>query len=401
MNVLIVSTFAPPHVGGLEVVVEQQAKSLAEMGHDVTVFTSRHHRDLARDERVDGYRVVRTPVFNALDRRTSVPFPLWGARSLLPLMKLVRRADLVHIHDVYYQPTCLAATLARAMRRPLFATQHVSMVEHDSPVVMGAQRLIYATAGARLWKWCHGIVVYNTIVQGFLADRGVPEEKVHLTYNGVDVDVFRPGDAGIRGATRARYGLPQDKPLVLFVGRLVPKKGYRELMAAHHEDYEIVLAGPGAVPADVPSGVTFVGPVERCELLSLYQASDLFALPAVGEMLTLAMQEAMACGLPAVATADAAYSSYGLDHDAVALVRPEPDVLRKTFTGILRDDERRRRMCAYSRQLAVERFDWQSNAHGLTAMYGAVGPSVTRHHRGADRFEQPQMALAGAGEERC
>jgi D-inositol-3-phosphate glycosyltransferase len=387
MNILIVSTFAPPHVGGLEVVVEQQARSLAEMGHDVTVFTSRHDADLPRDERIDGYRVVRTPVFNALERRTGVPFPLWGARSLIPLTKLVRRADVVHIHDVYYQPTGLAAVVARLTRRPLFVTQHVSLVEHDSRAVMGVQRFIYATIGARLWKWSRGIVAYNTMVQRFLADRGVPAEKVHLTYNGIDVEAFRPGDRSTRRAVRDRHGLPQDKPVVLFVGRLVPKKGYRELVGAHHEDYEIVLAGPGAVPDEIPPGVTFLGPVERSELLDLYQASDVFAFPAVGEMLTLVMQEAMACGLPVVATADEAYEGYGLDTSAISLVPAEPDSLRRTLTGILGDDEQCQRMSAYSRELALTRFDWRRNSASLATIYQSAGP------RGAAQLPGPMVPV--------
>jgi len=257
MKVLLVATFIPPHVGGLEVVVAQQAKSLAEMGHAVTVLTSHHDADLARDEEIDGYRIIRTPTWNAVERRTGVPAPVWGPRSLVPLVRLARQADVVHVHDVYYQPSILAAITARVLRRRLFVTQHVSLVEHDSPLVMGVQRLIYATAGARLWRWCEGIIAYNVIVQRFLSDRRVPDGKVHLTYNGIDVDAFRPGDPALRRSVRAAYGLPQDKPLVLFVGRLVPKKGFRELMAAHHREFHIVLVGPGAVPANVPPGVTF------------------------------------------------------------------------------------------------------------------------------------------------
>jgi D-inositol-3-phosphate glycosyltransferase len=374
MKVLIVATFIPPHVGGLEVIVTQHAKSLAAMGHSVTVLTSRHDKRLLRDEQIDGYRVVRTPTWNAIEDRTAVPFPLWGVRTLAPLFRLVRQADVVHVHDVYYQPSLVGALAARVLRRPLFVTQHVSLVEHDNAVVMGVQRLVYATVGASLWRWCQGIVAYNVIVERFLADRNVSREKVHLTYNGIDVERFRPGTAAVRASVRTKYGLPQDKPLVLFVGRLVPKKGYRELMAAHHRDYHIVLVGPGPIPADVPPGVTFTGPIDRSELLGLYQASDLFALPAVGEMLTLAMQEAMACGLPIVATKDAAYDQYELDPKGIAFVAAAPDVLRRTFLEILQDEERCDRMRSYSLDLAMTRFDWRSNAADLADLYRLAGP---------------------------
>jgi D-inositol-3-phosphate glycosyltransferase len=401
MNVLIVSTFAPPHVGGLEVIVEQQAKSLAEMGHDVTVLTSRHDKSLPRAETIDGYRVVRTPVWNAVERRTSVPYPVWGVRSLRALWRAVRRADVVHVHDVYYQPTATAAAMARVARRPLFVTQHVSVVQHDSAAVMWVQRAVYATIGAKLWKWARGIVAYNVIVRTFLLDRGVPDAKVHLTYNGIDVETFQPGDEAVRKTVRDRYGLPQDKPIVLFVGRLVPKKGFRELVAAHHSDYEIVLAGPGPIPADVPPGVTFLGPVERGDLLGLYQASDLFAFPAVGEMLTLAMQEAMACGLPVIATDEAAYGEYGLDRSAMALVAATPEVLRTTCSRILDCEDLRVRMSHYSRELATTRFDWRLNAADLTQIYREGVVSGEPAFRPFIVPAQPGVELIGAGEERC
>jgi D-inositol-3-phosphate glycosyltransferase len=371
VRILIVATFAPPHVGGLEVVVEQQAQSLAGLGHEVTVVTSRHERQLSRDEHIDGYRVLRVPVWNGLEERTAVPYPLWGASALATLAREVRVADVVHIHDVYYQPTMLGALLARWNRRPLFVTQHVALVQHDHPVVMAVQRVIYATMGALLWRWSRGIVAYNVMVQRFLVERGVPGTKVHLGYNGVDTDVFRPGDEVVRKAVRDEFGLPQDKPVVLFAGRLVPKKGYRELIAAHHPDYEVVLVGPGPVPSDLPDGVTLTGPLDRADVLRLYQASDVFALPASGEMLTLAMLEALSCGLPVVARADEAYDRYGFDTTPLSLVAAEPEELRRTFLDILADDERRQQMGAASRRLAVECFDWRRNAGDLAELYRA------------------------------
>jgi glycosyltransferase involved in cell wall biosynthesis len=86
-------------------------------------------------------------------------------------------------------------------------------------------------------------------------------------------------------------------------------------------------------------------------------------------MLTLVMQEAMACGLPVVATAEEAYSRYDLDPRGVALVPAEPEALRSTFLDILGDPERLRYMRAYSRRLAQERFDWPGNAEHLASGY--------------------------------
>jgi len=372
LSVLIVSAYAHPHLGGVEVVVAQQARTLAALGHDVTVVTSRCAADSARHERVDGYTVIRIAAWNGLENLRGVPFPVWSPSLTWRLARLVGKADVVHVHDVYHGSSVLAALLARRRRRPLFLTQHVGIVEHDQAAVRLAQKLVYSSAGRLLWRWATSITVYNPIVGGFLSHYGVPAGKVRLTYNGIDTTEFCPGDPEAVRVTRARHGLAADVAVVLFVGRLVPKKGFTKLLAACGPEYQLVLVGPGKIPDHVPEGARFLGPVGRDELRDLYQASDIFAFPAVGEMLTLAMQEAMACGLPVVATAEDAYSGYEFDPSGVALIPPEPQALRSMLAGILGDPGRRRYMQAYSRRLAEERFDWRRNSEHLASEYDSA-----------------------------
>jgi D-inositol-3-phosphate glycosyltransferase len=370
-KVLIVSAYAEPHVGGVEVVVGQQARTLASLGYQVTVITSRCGGGAA-SERLDGFEIVRVPAWNGLEERKAVAFPLWSPSALRRLARAVKDADIVHVHDVYPVSSVLAAALAALARRPLFLTQHVAIVSHDNAAVERVQRACYATIAPFLWRRATSITIYNTIVEQFLIGHRVPREKIRLTYNGVDIARFRPGTPERARSTRLRHGIDPDQPLILFAGRLVPKKGVRHLVAAASPRYQVALAGPGQVPDAAPAGVTFLGPVSRDELLALYQASDIFAFPAVGEMLTLVMQEAMACGLPVVTTDDPAYAGYGLDPRGVALVSPDPQALRRTFLELLGDEDRLAYMRGYSRRLAQERFDWQRNTAGLAAEYDAV-----------------------------
>jgi D-inositol-3-phosphate glycosyltransferase len=372
-RVLIVSAYADPHVGGVEVVVGQQARTLAALGHDVTVVTSRCGVGGATREQVGGYTVIRIPAWNGLEHRWGVPFPLWSPSAVWRLARLTGEADVVHVHDVYYGSSVLAAGLARRRRRPLFITQHVGIVEHDKAVVKLVQKAVYSSVGRLLWRWATAITAYNPLVEGFLSDHGVPAQKVRLAYNGIDTRHFCPGDRAAVRATRARYGLAPEVPVILFVGRLAPKKGFHKLLEARGPEYEVVIAGPGRIPDHIPAGVRFLGPVDRDQLRDLYQASDIFAFPADGEMLTLVMQEAMACGLPVVATAADAYSRYDLDPSGVALVPAEPEVLRSTFLDLLGEPDRLSYMRAYSRRLAEERFDWHSNAEHLASEYEIAG----------------------------
>lgn len=380
-RVLIVSAYAHPHIGGIEVVVGQQARTLAALGHKVTVVTSRCAVTEAEQEEMDSYTVVRMPAWNLLEERIGVPFPLWSLGAAWRLADLVRDSDVVHVHDVYYGSSVLAASLARRYGRPLFVTQHVGVVEHDKALVKLVEKLVYSSAGRALWNWAEAITVYNPIVLEFLHSHGVSAAKISLTYNGIDTSYFRPGTNDEACLTRQRYGLSPDVPIVLSVGRLVPKKGFQRLIDARGSEYEVVHAGPGQIPDDVPKGVRFLGPLDRDELRDLYQASDIFAFPSVGEMLTLAMQEAMACGLPVVAAVDEAYSRYDLDPHGISLVDPEPGTLRSALLEILGDPARMRYMQTYSRQLAEERFDWCKNTLSHTPQYQAAGGTPERSWR--------------------
>ena len=373
LRILIVSAYAPPHLGGVEVVVAQQAATLAALGHQVTVLTSQCEAEASGAEgqtwqpRIDqgGYRVIRIPAWNGLERCWSIAVPVFRPpQLLLQLIRLSRAADVIHVHDAYHPSSVLAALLARLLRKPLFATQHAGIVEHGMLAVLLAQRIVYATVGRLVWRWASAVTAYNPIVQNFLLERHVPAAKIRLTCNGIDTREFCPGDAESVQATRKRYGLPAEIPIVFHAGRLVPKKGSDKLLAASGPEYQVVIAGPGRIPGQVPPHVTFLGPVDRDDLRDLYQASDIFAFPATGEMLTLAMQEAMACGLPAVVTADPGYASYDLDPSGIALVEPEPSELRAEFLDILGNPERRQRMQVYSRRAGQGTIRLGAQHHG-------------------------------------
>jgi D-inositol-3-phosphate glycosyltransferase len=386
-RILLVSCYFRPHVGGVEVVAEQQAAILAAAGHQVMVATTRYSPSLPAHERAGSqdagsYDVVRLPAANLVEERTGIPYPVVGPAFWRRLRELVRWSDAVHVHDVLYQPPQAAAVLAHRAGRPVDLTQHVGLVEHDSRLVVAAQRGAAAVAGRYLWRRARQIFAYNPVVYAHLRSYRVAADRIVLTGNGVDVAAFSPGTPRDELGLRRRLALPGRRPIVLFVGRLVPKKGYRELIAAAAAaDFHLVLVGPGRPPEQLPAGVSCVGEVPRSELVELYRLADVFVLPSVGEMTTLAMQEAMACGLPVVTTDDPRYDRYGVDRELVSLVPAEPAALRQAIRTILGDPGLRARMGAYSRRLAVQRFDGAAHRQALLALYGddSADAPVTAH----------------------
>jgi glycosyltransferase involved in cell wall biosynthesis len=369
---LIVAHHYPPHIGGLGIVVWQQAQSMAESGYDVTVITSRWGQSSSEVDAHSRLKVIRVPCSHVIERLSSIVFPLFSPRLLVDLWREVKRADVVHVHDVFYMSSWAAAILAVLARRPMLLTQHVAMVDHPSKLVMAIQRLVYATIGQWTFSKARRIVTYNKNVHAFLRSRGLEEARILLMPNGIDTARFCPATPQERVELRRRFGLPTDRRLVLFVGRLVEKKGYQILLEARDPAFDLVFAGPGIVPREGRTpGVHWIGPLDQTQTRALYRACDLFAFPAVGEIFTLVMQEAMACGLPVLTTDDPAYVD-SVASGSVVLCRRDPDSFKAAIAGLFADTTSLQVLGERSRQVAIRHFDWRANIARLLDAYSDV-----------------------------
>jgi D-inositol-3-phosphate glycosyltransferase len=376
MRVLIVCHYFAPHIGGIEEVVGRQASSLAEAGHRVTVVTTRSDPRSPAREVTDWGTLHRLRAWNVVEERSEVSFPLLSPLALGQVLRLARAHDVVHLHDAFYPTSHVGGLAAWIARTPIVMTQHVALVDHPSTAVTAVQRLVYATAGRLLFRGARTIVAYNRVVRDFLLGRGVPPDRLVLTGNGIDTVHYRPPGIGDQAALRRRYGLETDVPVVLFVGRMVPKKGFDLVLAAHTPAHQTVLVGRGDVPSELADqpGVTVFGPADRHQLRDLYQLSDVFVFPAIGEVTTLVMQEAMACGLPIVTTDDPGYADTELDRGLITFVPRDPAAIRSGIADVLASPGRAAAMAVYSRWVAEQRFSWSANYPGEYRAYATAVP---------------------------
>jgi D-inositol-3-phosphate glycosyltransferase len=332
----------------------------------VVVATTRSAAGLPARERLGGYTVERLPAAHVVERRLRIPYPLVGLAFGRALRRLVQWSDAVHVHDVLYLPSQLAAVFARRAWKPLYATQHVGPVNHPSRFVAGIEQLVTTVAGSYIWRQAQQVVSYNRMVEEHLRANDVPADRILRATIGIDTERFSPAPADRLAVS------PEAKPMVLFVGRLVPKKGFHHLVEAASPEYQIVAAGSGTPPAGIPETVTCVGPVSRDELIAWYRQATVFVLPSSGEMFPLVVQEAMACGLPVVLTDDPRYDDYGVDRSLLRLVPQDPEALRDAIRQIVADAGLRTRMSEYSRRMAVERFDAHLSRKVQVTVYDSV-----------------------------
>lgn len=373
MKFLLVIHYCTPHIGGMETVVAKQAQSLVELGHSVTIATCRPDTTAALNEvQKNGVVIKRFRALNFIENMFGVTFPIIAPHHLFWFLKQVSQYDVVHIHDVFYMSSWLAGMACRMRKKPYFLTQHVGMVEHPSKLVLFIEKSVYALFGNRILRNANKVVAYNDNVVKFLKSRGVQKNSIVQNYNGIDTKHFVPATATEKKTLRKQYGFKQDERIVLFVGRLVPKKGFQVVLDGASAKNTYLIAGYGIVPQqykDLPNAV-FFGPASQDQLRDLYRLSDVFVFPSVGEIFTLVHQEALASGLPVIVADDPGYKRYDIDRSRMILAKRIPKAVAEAVEAVLSNKTLGAQMSEYGRKLAIERFSWDHNYPKEYSIYG-------------------------------
>jgi D-inositol-3-phosphate glycosyltransferase len=302
LSVLQVTHYLPPHPGGIERVADVLFNGYRRVGMNVTWLGSRVPSDAPSYE--DGR--IRVPCLNFAETRFGLPVPIWGAAAVRELSRQVRGADVVHVHDCQYPGSALAIRLARRLGRPSILTQHVGFKDYRNGAVNALQRVVYATMGRAILRSATHIVLATPPAEAHvraLLD-GLPPGASRIP-NGMDLNRFRPVDDVARYSARQRLGLAEDRPVALFAGRLVDRKGLPLLLDAAKRlpETHFVIVGDGPLESLVRSGppnVAQAGGVPYARMADYYHAANCLVLLSDGEGLPLVVQEALASGLSAV-----------------------------------------------------------------------------------------------------
>ena len=383
-RVLLVTGAYYPEISAAGVQCRAVAAAIGDRAQ-LSVLTTAVDPRLTPDGIVDGRPVFRVVV----DVTRSGSKALASVRLVRRMLRASGTYDMIHLHG-FSKKNVPASILARLLGKPVVLTLHTAGQDEPDAVRRRGSIAFWAFSSANL----------TTAVSPDLVERwraaGLPPDRVRLVPNGVDTKRFRPATADERRTLRRELGWPENERIVLFVGffsrdkrpDLLFRAWQRVVSTGVHARLAFVGAkGPGYYEIDAslareiaegtaatgrPDGVMLIEP--DADVDRYFRAADLFVLPSIREAHPLALLEAMACGLPCIATRlPGATDAIVTDRDNGRLFPPDDEAaLVDAIRDVVSDAATACAMGARARATVVERYDVDRTAASWLAAYEDV-----------------------------
>lgn len=388
-RVIVITRRFWPLVGGAEMMAARLAGGLHVRGAETTILTARWQHDWPAEIEHHGVRVVRLP--NPQTRG-------WGTWRYMQavahwLRKHRSRFDLAYVsmlkHDAY-----AAIAAARAAQFPVVLRAEGAGLTGD------CHWQLDANCGARIKRRCQqadAFVAPSPAIERELIVSGYARGRIHYLPNGVAVP--EPRDAANRSQARAdlaeadaSLAIGDESPLAVYTGRLHEMKGLDFLVRAWPQvvsrvpNARLWLVGDGPYRAELNDlighlglwGFVYVtGPFDDVE--EFVRAADVFILPSLEEGMSLALLEAMAMGLPVVASAIPANAALVEDRVTGLLVPPrDSESLAEEVLELFENRERAERLGQAARELVSQRYSLEQMVDGHLGLFERLLQSKSR-----------------------
>jgi glycogen synthase len=381
------STRFPPAPGGVERHVLEISRRLVARGHAVTALSSDLYREfpmqrfgaeVPRDDRVDGIRVRRLPVWS-LPGDLHYPFFRGLGRALRE-----EAPHVVHVHTYGTNHAAVARRLYRSRGTPYVLSAHYHPIwSMEGGRLRRRVRAFYDhRLAAPIVRDARVLIVQTREEERLIRENGYPLPEVATIPPGLTpLPEPAPETPTIPGA------LGFDGPYVLFVGRLASNKGLVPLvrafasLAAHDPTANLVLIGEdGGARASVEAEIARLGLGSRVRmpgfladerrLAAAFRGARLFVLPSEYEAFGLVLLEAMAQGTPVVASRVGGIPEFVEDGKAGRLVAPgDADALARALRELWDDEATRRSMGGFGRERVVPNYSWDRVVDRLLEVY--------------------------------
>lgn len=374
MNILLINNEFPPIGGGGSTVTAYALRHLVKAGHNVTLITSRWG-GLPHREQIDGATVIRIPTIRRYKQFCSQwELVVFGLSALVYTFFYTMQHRVDFIQAYFAVPAGWVAWLIKKVRGIPYA---VYFGGSDIPGAnLSRYKNIYPLLTPLLKKIWRG-AAFRTVCSHELRRLGReadPATDFIVIPNGVETARFKP---------IARPANPQVK--ILFIGRLIPRKGFQRVVAALPrvkelvpQPFQVEVVGTGMAKSELDElaeqlGVSdlihYVGTVPYGRLEQSYQYADIFVLTSLSEGMPSVILEAMGCGLPIIASDVGGNNEIVREGENGFLIQGDDvETLAQRLAALISDAGLRNRMGQKSRELSLD-YDWAKIMGEYTKLY--------------------------------
>lgn len=365
MKLLLINNEFPPIGGGGSTVTKYALQYLTQAGHEVTLITSRYG-DLPHREVIDGATVIRIPAIRRYKDFASMwELVIFGLSALIYSFFYSLRHRVDFIQAYFAVPAGWVAWVLYYIRRIPYGVYfggsdipgaNPSRYKLIYPIITPLLRMIWRKAAFR------SVCSEDLVRLGKEADAS---SEFLCIPNGVETERFKP-------IQRAE----NPKIKILFIGRLIPRKGFQRVIQALpkvrklvKKPFEVEVVGTGAHRPEldklaeeykVSELIRYVGMVPYNELEKSYQYADIFVLTSLSEGMPSVILEAMGCGLPIIASNVGGNNEIVHEGQNGFLIEGEDvNTLANRLADLINNDELRKQMGMKSREIALE-YDWKN-----------------------------------------
>lgn len=392
MRILKVVEFYYPfqEKGGPILKVRALARALARRGHHVTVLTAdwglskRSESGLAPQRCRWGWHAVEHGV-------EIIYLPSLAHYRALTLNPRVTRFcdaalsgfDLAHFYGLYDFLGPAVGFYCRHEPRP-YVIEPMGMYRPIDRAIL-RKSVWHKSFGKAFCRGARKFVATAELERATLIEEGIAPDKIVVRYNGIDSDIADAATVA-KGRFRQKWGIPSDEPIILFLSRLIPRKGADILIDAFGqacpESGRLVIAGPEgergylsylrarAESSGVSRRVIFTGPLYNEEKATVFSAADVFALPSRFENFANVAAEAIACEVPVVVS-DSCGIAPLVDGKAGLVIPLRTEALTRALQMMITDKKQYIRFKSGCREVANE-LRWENLAEQMETIYGQV-----------------------------
>ncbi|MCK4313654.1 glycosyltransferase family 4 protein [Candidatus Bathyarchaeota archaeon] len=385
--------FPPRIIGGISPHVYHLSKNLARNNVKVYVVTC-DFPGAPQHETVSGVEIFRIDSY----KNPSPDFATWVYLMNVNMQKeaaaLINRlggkVDIIHAHDWLVANAGIG--LKHVFRKPLLATIHSTEVGRRNGIHFDYERMIHETEAWLTYEAWKVICCSNYMVSHVRWAFGIPEDKLDMVPNGVNLQEYAGNKNTDLTQFRRKFVLPAEK-LVLFVGRLVYEKGIHVFVNAIPKvldkvNAKFVIVGNGYMKEPLSNlvksmglshKVMFTGFVDDNTLKNLQKCADVSVVPSLFEPFGIVALEAMAAKSPVVVS-DTGGLSEIVEHGVTGVkVYPEnPDSLAWGITKVLLDKKYAEWISTNASKRMQEKYDWNKISQQTKAVYQTVLKEYSR-----------------------